>query len=72
VATLELMSRPTKPPTGTVRMASDVARDCRIIAAALGVSLPDFLTETLRPITQAKLAELFSPADHRRKPKPKA
>jgi hypothetical protein len=69
VATVELMPRPTKPPTETVRMASDVARDCRILAAALGVSLPDFLTETLRPITRAKIAALFSPADHRRKPK---
>lgn len=46
-----------KPATETIRVHSDLARKARIIAAAKGISLPDYIAEVLRPIVDADLAQ---------------
>lgn len=40
--------RPAKTPTENVRLDRDIARKARVMCAALGVSLPDYLAEKLR------------------------
>jgi hypothetical protein len=55
--TLEGVSKPRKPPTESVRLDKDVARDARILAAALDVSMPDLLSQVLRPMIEAKMKE---------------
>lgn len=46
-----------KPATETIRIHSDLARKARIIAAAKGISVPDYIAEVLRPIIETELAE---------------
>lgn len=71
-ATLDLVSRPKKPPTESVRVEKDVAKHARMVAAALDVSLPDYLSNTLRPIVEQQLREVMAGIGLRRKPKPPA
>lgn len=53
--------KPGKAPSrrhGTlVRMGDDVAADARVAASLLGVSMAEYLTETLRPIVKKTITD---------------
>lgn len=53
-ATNARMPRKRKEPTEPVRISKAVARKARTIAAALDMSLPDYLTEQLEKLTDAQ------------------
>jgi plasmid stability protein len=57
-ATISTMPRPKKPPTITVRLDKDVARQLRIVAAAHDKDVPDYLANVLRPILAKELRKL--------------
>jgi plasmid stability protein len=52
------MPREKKPPTVTVRLEKDLARQLRIVAAAHEQDVSDFLGDTLRPILVKELRQL--------------
>lgn len=60
-----------KPPTESVRITKDVARKARAIAAALDMTLPDYLSDRLEKLTDAEfesaMAKIRKPAPGKRK-----
>lgn len=48
IATLERMSRPKTPPTENVRIESTLAKQARMVAADLDMSVPKLLSDLLR------------------------
>jgi hypothetical protein len=59
-ATLARMAKPKKQPTDNVRMAKALARQARMVAAALDESLPDYLTRRLTPLVEEDLRGLVA------------
>ena len=58
IATLELMTRPKKPETETVRISAKAAKKARIVSAARGETLPEWLS---RVVEAAADEEYFVP-----------
>jgi hypothetical protein len=54
--TLERMARKNSP-TDLVRIDSEIARDVRLIAPILGMSVPEYLSERLRQIVKRDKAQ---------------
>lgn len=59
-ATLARMAKPKKDPTDNVRMAKVLAKHARMVAAAMDISLPDYLTKRLAPLVEEDLRVLCS------------
>lgn len=57
-ATIASMPRERKPPTVTVRLDKELARQLRIAAAANDQDVPDYLAGLLRPILAKELRRL--------------
>lgn len=51
-ATLERMPRPMKPATESIRINKELARKARIVAAALNMSMPDYVTQKLGELVE--------------------
>lgn len=52
------MVNPKKPPTETFRITKNLARKIRVISAARGVSIPDWLEETFGPLVEREFSKV--------------
>lgn len=66
--TIDTMARKPKPPTVTVRLEKELAKDVRIAAAANAQDVSDYLAGILRPIMSKELSKLGKTLSHRDKP----
>jgi len=57
-ATLERMPRPMKPATESIRINKELARKARIVAAALNMSMPDYVTQKLGELVEKEARDV--------------
>ena len=49
-----------RPKKFAVEIDDDLARKLRVVAGGLGVTVPDFVNNSLRPIVEARLPEVLT------------
>lgn len=57
--TVAVMPRSKKEPTENVRLKQSLAKKARMAAAALGMSLPDYLSDRLEAVIERDVEEAF-------------
>ena len=69
----DLLERPTmtKRNDVSVKMDATVVEDCRIAAAFRGVSLAEYISETMREAAQRDIDEGYSQRGQPTRPRPK-
>jgi hypothetical protein len=69
-STIPSMPKKPKPPSVTVRVPKEIARQIRIAAAAADEDAPDYLARILAPILEKELKKLSKDIESKSKSAP--